>query len=100
MKKPKTIYRRMHGGQHRGRKRDPFYGSVRWLKIRKEVIATQPICADPFSGHREFGEVVASTEVDHIIPRSINRSLELALWNLQGLCKSCHSKKTRSEQGV
>lgn len=97
-RKRPTLYRRMHGGRHRGRKRDAFYSSARWLKLRKEVIAAQPFCADPFGEHREFGEVVASIEVDHIIPRRDDKSLELALWNLQGLCHRCHSRKTRKEQ--
>lgn len=91
------MYRRMHGGRHRGRKRDAFYCSARWLKLRKEVIAAQPICADPFGTHKEYGEVIPTKEVDHVLPRRDRPDLELVIDNLMGLCKSCHARKTRKE---
>lgn len=94
MKKPKSLYRRLHGGRHKGRKRDPFFDSARWKKFRKEALSDQPICADPFGIHKEYGEVVSSTQVDHVIPRRDRPDLELDLDNTQGLCISCHSRKT------
>lgn len=97
MKKPKSLFRRLNGGRHRGRRREPFYDSGRWKKFRKEVLSEQPICADPFGIHKEHGEVVASTQVDHIIARRDRLDLELVLDNAQGVCHSCHSKKTREE---
>lgn len=99
MKKPKTLYRKIHGPPHRGRRRDPFYDSARWRKIRQEVLSDQPFCADPFKIHElAGGEVVPSHDVDHIVPRSVDPSRELDLTNLQGLCQRCHSLKTRKEE--
>lgn len=60
---------------------------------------TNPICADPFGEHEKAGEVTPAVDVDHIVPRSVDRSLELDISNLQGLCRRCHSRKTRKEQG-
>lgn len=97
-KKRPTYYQRMHGGRHRGRKREKFYDTARWQKVRKEALQTNPVCADPFGEHKHHGEVVAATEVDHIVPRSVDESLELVIENLQSLCHRCHSRKTRKEQ--
>ena len=44
------------------------------------------------------GVVKAAKEVDHITPHRGDEGLFSDLDNLQGLCKSCHSKKTRQEQ--
>jgi 5-methylcytosine-specific restriction protein A len=39
-----------------------------------------------------------ATEVDHIIPHKGDMKLFWDSDNWQGLCKSCHSKKTAKEQ--
>ena len=72
------------------------YGA-RWRKLRGMVLAAQPLCADPFGIHAEAGEVVPSTDVDHIIPRE--QGGRDVFENLQGLCKSCHSRKTATQDG-
>lgn len=97
MKKRPTLYRRINGPRHRGRRRDPFYDSARWRKIRIEALMSQPICADPFGEHAKYGEVTPAVEVDHIVSRRVAPERELELENLQGLCHRCHSKKTAKE---
>lgn len=73
------------------------YGT-RWQKIRAQHLAAHPFCADPFGDHRAAGvQAVAATEVDHITPRRGGGSDDPS--NLQSLCKSCHSKKTATEDG-
>ncbi|WP_269448179.1 HNH endonuclease [Lentibacillus sp. JNUCC-1] len=43
----------------------------------------------------DSGMTVPATEVDHIVPHRGDRDLFWDPNNHQGLCKSCHSKKTR-----
>lgn len=64
------------------------YG-YRWQKLRLIILARDPIC--------KICGRAASTDVDHIIPKS-KGGLD-AVDNLQGLCHSCHSRKTASEDG-
>lgn len=68
-----------------------------WRRLRKMVLARRPLCEDPFGIHEQHGEVVASEEVDHIVPLSAGG--DNSLDNLQALCKSCHSRKTAAEDG-
>lgn len=43
------------------------------------------------------GRVEAATCVDHIVPISQAPDLRLVRSNLQALCASCHTRKTRAE---
>lgn len=62
----------------------------RHQRLRRMFLAANPICVDPENRHR--GEVRASTDMDHIIPKSKGGTDK---WdNLQALCHSCHSAKT------
>jgi len=61
-----------------------------WTKLRKLVLAEQPICKMP-------GCWEPSAEVDHIVPKAKGGTDDRD--NLQGLCKPCHSRKTASEDG-
>lgn len=61
----------------------------RWQKIRRAYLARFPLCVQC---ERE-GRVTAATEVDHIRPLALGGTNDTH--NLQPLCKSCHSKKTR-----
>lgn len=64
-----------------------IYGTKRWAMTRRRVIGEEGVC-------RTCGRL--ASHVDHIIP--LDRGG--ALWsrdNLQALCTSCHSRKTRAE---
>ena len=65
---------------------------ARWRQLRARVIARDPICVDPYGIHAVHHEVALSTDADHVIPRS--EGGEDSMENLQGLCHSCHSRKT------
>jgi 5-methylcytosine-specific restriction protein A len=62
------------------------YGA-RWRRLRRLVLESEPWC-------RACGTNPA-TEVDHIVSKTDGGSD--AIENLQGLCKSCHSRKTMVE---
>ena len=94
--KPRTHKEKRTAKLHR---KDGFYSLARWRKLRSNFLARNPLCADPFGIHKERKEVVAAWHVDHVIPRSARPDLEYDWKNLQGLCVSCHSKKTAREQG-
>lgn len=57
-----------------------------WARIRRTILREEPLC-------RVCG--YPADEVDHIIPKANGGSERRE--NLQPLCKSCHSKKTRRE---
>jgi 5-methylcytosine-specific restriction enzyme A len=61
-------------------------------RLRKMVLAQEPLCRYC----TERGDVEPATELDHIDGNQWNLKWE----NLQGLCKSCHSRKTVKEQGA
>lgn len=66
------------------------YGAA-WRKLRRMVLNRDPLCVKC----KANGKLVYASEADHIIPKS--RGGRDSLVNLQGLCKRCHSKKTRKE---
>lgn len=66
------------------------YGAA-WRKRRKAFLEMNPKCN--VEGCFEF-----ATDVDHIVPHQGNESLFYDDGNLQSLCRSHHSQKTRQEQ--
>src|SRR2546427_12816651 len=62
-----------------------------WWKLRKMVLAEEPFCRE----HKKRGQIVLSTQVDHIKSRDEGGSD--ARDNLQGLCASCGAAKTWQE---
>ena len=66
-----------------------------WERTRRAKLSANPLCEHCLAR----GKVVPATEVDHIQP--ISKGGE---WfnpdNLQCLCKSCHSLKTKRDEGA
>jgi len=77
--------------QRRGSACSRGYGH-KWRRLRRLVLARDPLCISC----RSAGRIVPATEADHIKPR--REGGPDSLDNLQGLCKSCHTKKTRAGQ--
>jgi 5-methylcytosine-specific restriction protein A len=73
-----------------------WYDCARWKKRRAAHFKAHPLCADLYGVHGPLIE--AATEFDH--PKPHRGDYEL-FWNqqMQGLCKSCHSRKTATEDG-
>ena len=67
----------------------------RWRKLRNRFIAQHPHCAECL----KRGVITMATDVDHIIPHRGDARLLYDENNLQSLCKSCHSRKTATEDG-
>jgi 5-methylcytosine-specific restriction enzyme A len=63
-----------------------WYRTPRWRALRAEVLAEQPTCV--------ACRAAPSRHVDHRVP---HRGDPVLFWdraNLQGLCESCHGRKT------
>lgn len=70
------------------------YG-YRWQVESKQYLAAHPWCAQC---ERE-GRTTAAVLVDHKTPHKGDKHLFWNKSNWQGLCWSCHSKKTAKEDG-
>lgn len=69
--------------------------SSRWLKLRRYVLAVEPLCRTC----RRMGRFTPATDVDHVDPHRGDPEKFFDLANLQPLCKACHSRKTALEDG-
>src|SRR5579863_9629475 len=65
-----------------------------WRRLRVMHLNSNPLCIVCLAEDR----VTVATEVDHRIPIIVRPDLRLDMANLDSLCASCHSKKTRREQ--
>lgn len=72
-----------------------WYKTARWRRYRVAFLAKHPYCR---ACERETRATFA-TEVDHIEPHRGSYELFWDEGNHQGLCASCHSKKTFRENG-
>jgi 5-methylcytosine-specific restriction endonuclease McrA len=67
-----------------------------WERLRDLHKFNEPLCRHCLAK----GLVVPMDEVDHIIDIAVRPDLRLDDANLQSLCKSCHSRKTRLNQNA
>jgi 5-methylcytosine-specific restriction protein A len=67
-------------------RKDRGHHRADWPAIRARVLREQPICAECASAR--------SVVCDHIVSRAAGGSDRRE--NLQGLCRPCHSRKTRA----
>jgi 5-methylcytosine-specific restriction endonuclease McrA len=76
------------------KKKDKFYMSWSWRKIRLLVIQREEgrcnICGRTINDLRDDGVSKVKISVDHILPRSTHQELELDVNNLRVLCHDCH----------
>ena len=80
--------------KRRGSSAQRGYGN-RWRRYRLGYLARNPLCVEC----RKQKRVEAATVVDHIRPHKGNMKLFWDMKNHQGLCASCHSRKTATEDG-
>ena len=86
--------------QDRIRKKDRERGTAHqrgydhhWEVARREHLELEPLCAD----HQKRGYIEVATVVDHITPHKGDKKLFWDKSNWQSLCKSCHDRKTATE---
>lgn len=87
------------------RQRDPALAtayrircSARWKKVRRQVLADNPVCADPFGDHSRAGITRTSKQVHHIQGLAEHPELWNVQTNLQALCTSCHARLEREHR--
>lgn len=94
--------------ERRGTAASRGYGA-KWQRAREQYLRENPLCLR-CSSH---GDVVVATVVDHITPHRLHEAKETQdqpriavaerlFWsrsNWQPLCKTCHDRKTATEDG-
>lgn len=68
-----------------------LYGTQRWRRRARKQLASEPLCRSCSAS----GRVVPATDADHVMPPATKA--EFFAGELQSLCRSCHSKKTSTE---
>ena len=70
-----------------------FYKTSQWIAFRDYLLTKQEfaLCREC----AKLGRIVPTVAIDHIMPRKERPDLALDEDNCQGLCASCHGKKTR-----
>lgn len=71
-----------------------FYSSKRWMRFRKHLLSKPEfaLCVEC----KKEGLLVATNQIDHVLPRKTHPELTWEESNLQGLCRRHHGKKTLS----
>ena len=67
--------------------------TYRWNKARLRYLKVHPLCVRC----QAKGKLTKATVVDHIIPHRGDQKLFWDESNWQALCKSCHDRKTKTE---
>lgn len=70
-----------------------IYGNTTWRRLRRIKLSRDPLCVQCLA----IGRVVSAGEVDHIKSVKEYPELRLVYDNLQSLCETHHSQKTRAE---
>ncbi|UFT98103.1 HNH endonuclease [Radiobacillus kanasensis] len=83
----KKYYRESDKGRESSNKRGYNYS---WQKYRVMFLRRNPLCKSCSAR----GHTVPATEVDHIEPHRGDKELFWDPNNHQGLCNTCHSRKT------
>ena len=91
---PRRTTARRRRMNHEELKRDAWYSSKEWTKLRRAFISRNPLCR--ICSDNSF--IRSADVVDHIVERKDNDSLRLKWSNLQSLCHSCHNNKTAEEK--
>lgn len=65
-----------------------------WRRARKVFLQEHPLCRL----HRERGQIVPATVVDHRIPHRGDPTLFWDRTNWQGLCKTCHDSHKQAQE--
>lgn len=99
--KPKTLLQIQREAGQRPRRRDDrptaaqrLY-NARWRKARWRFLRDNPLCVQC----RDAGYFVPARIVDHIKPHKGEHGLFWDTANWQALCKTCHDRKTATEDG-
>ena len=90
---PQSAYNSDRERQRRQSRGSRPYDRARWKRLRRMVLARDPLCVICL-GH---GRTESSTHVDHIV--ALKDGGTDSMENLQGLCASCHNRKTATEDG-
>lgn len=69
--------------------------TARWQRASKQFLRQHPLCRE--CAKATPPRTAASSEVDHIIPHRGDMTLFWDRKNWQALCKTCHSRKTATE---
>lgn len=94
-KKPKKIVRSwvpQRKAFAREKDNSEFYNSWPWRKFSKRYKESHPLCVEC----EKKDLVVLAKVVDHINPIN-NGGEKLSEDNVQGLCESCHNRKSANE---
>jgi 5-methylcytosine-specific restriction protein A len=72
-----------------------WWSSKRYKVKRAWFMKRNPLCASCY----EKGRVEPATQLDHIVAHKGSYELFWSESNWRGLCRSCHSRKTVTEDG-
>jgi 5-methylcytosine-specific restriction protein A len=78
-----------HGWYLLARWKHPVYG------LRAQCLRRDPLCVEC----KRRGIVTPATDADHVVPHRGDLWLFWNLSNLQGLCSTCHGRKSARDMG-